>query len=380
MTEVGANSVHPHIIYLYSNTKGISILGSDKMTRNIIAFIIAVSVSFVATPLMIRLAKLVGAIDVPKDSRRVHKVPTPRLGGLAIFLGFMAALLYLSDIDSRMYGVLAGAVIIVALGFFDDIKPLPAKFKFLVQVIAAVIVINSGVIIPRVSNPLHFIIGGKYIEFGIWSYPLTIVWIVGVTNAINLVDGLDGLAAGISIISATTLFVAALSTGQDFAALLAVLLAASALGFLPYNFNPAKIFMGDTGALFLGYMLSVISVMGVLKGAAALSILVPIFAIGLPIFDTLFAMVRRALSGKSMMEADKGHLHHRLLDAGMSQKQAVLTLYSISAVLGFSAVALVEVTLKVAFIVVLAVFLLASMGAKYLGLTKVDHGSHKADV
>jgi len=351
------------------------------MTRNIIAFAIAVSVSYIATPLMIRLAKLVGAIDVPKDNRRVHKVPIPRLGGLAIFLGFMAGVLYLADIDSRMFGVIIGAAIIVTLGFFDDIKPLSAKFKLLVQIIAAIIVIQSGVRIEYVRNPLYFIFtDSPYIIFGNWSYLLTLVWIVGVTNAINLVDGLDGLAAGISIISASTLFMAALSTGRPFEALLAAILAASTLGFLPYNFNPAKIFMGDTGALFLGYMLSVISVMGVLKGAAALSILVPIFAIGLPIFDTLFAMARRALSGKSMMEADKGHLHHKLLDAGMSQKQAVLTLYSISAVLGFSAVALVEVTLKVAFVLVFVVFLLGSMGAKYLGLIKEDHGSHKANL
>ena len=351
------------------------------MTRNIIALIIALSVSFVATPLMIRLAKLVGAIDVPRDNRRVHKIPTPRLGGLAIFLGFMAGLLYLVEIDSRMFGVLIGAAIIVTLGFFDDINPLPAKFKFAVQVAAAAIAIHSGVLIPRVSNPLYFILGGsEFIHFGIWSYPLTLFWIVGVTNAINLVDGLDGLAAGISAISATTLFVAAIITQQYVAAPMAAILAASTLGFLPYNFNPAKIFMGDTGALFLGYMLSVISVMGVLKGAAALSILVPIFAIGLPIFDTLFAMVRRTLSGKSMIEADKGHLHHKLMDAGMSQKQAVLTLYSISAVLGFSAIALVEVTLKVAFILVFAVFLSASMGARYLGQIEVDRGSHKADL
>ncbi|MEA4847699.1 MAG: MraY family glycosyltransferase [Clostridiaceae bacterium] len=350
------------------------------MTRSIIAFIIAVLVSFAATPLMIRLAKRTGAIDVPKDGRRVHKVPTPRLGGLAIFLGFMAGLLYYTDMDSKMLGILTGAVIIVALGFFDDIKPLPAKFKFIVQIIAAIIAIRSGVIIPRVSNPLHFLVGGEYIHFGIWAYPLTLFWIVGVTNAINLVDGLDGLAAGISIISAATLFVAAQTTGQPFASFLASILAASALGFLPYNFNPAKIFMGDTGALFLGYMLSIISVMGVMKGAAALSILVPIFAIGLPIYDTLFAMVRRASNGKSMIEADKGHLHHKLLDAGMSQRQAVITLYSISAVLGFSAVALVEVTLKVAFVLVIAVFLLASMGAKYLSQVEVDRGSNKADL
>ncbi|HWR61304.1 MAG TPA: MraY family glycosyltransferase, partial [Clostridia bacterium] len=365
--------------------KEIRVLGSDKMTRSIIALIIALAVAYLATPLMIRLAGLVGAIDVPKDDRRVHTVPIPRLGGLAIFLGFVAGLLYYTytgtETDPRMLGVMTGAAVIVTLGFFDDIKPLPAKFKFFVQIIAAMIAIHSGVKIGGVTNPLSFIFpDDPYIVFGVWSYPLTIFWIVGVTNAINLVDGLDGLAAGISAISATTLFVAALGTGQDFAATLAAILAVSTLGFLPYNFNPAKIFMGDTGALFLGYMLSVISVMGVLKGAAALSIMVPIFAIGLPIFDTLFAMVRRALSGKSMMEADKGHLHHRLLDAGMSQKQAVLTLYSISAVLGFSAIALIEVTLKVAFILVFAVFLLASMGAKYLSLIEVGQGSNKADL
>lgn len=350
------------------------------MTRSIIAFLIALLVSFAATPLMIKLAKHLGAIDVPKDDRRVHKVPTPRLGGLAIFLGFLSALLYMYEIDSRMVAVLTGAAIIVTLGFFDDIKPLPAKLKFLVQIIAAVIVVRSGVRIIYVSNPLYFLTGGEYIQFGMWSYPLTIIWIVGVTNAINLVDGLDGLAAGISVISAITLFVAAQTTGQPFAAFLASILAASALGFLPYNFNPAKIFMGDTGALFLGYMLSVISVLGVLKGAAALSILVPIFAIGLPIYDTLFAMIRRTANGKSMIEADKGHLHHKLLDAGMSQKQAVVTLYSVSALLGFSAVALVEATWKVAIVLVFVVFLLASMGAKYLGQVEVDQGSNKADL
>ncbi|MGE5632604.1 MAG: MraY family glycosyltransferase [Caulobacteraceae bacterium] len=371
----------------------IFILGSDKMVKAFIAFLIAVLVAYIATPLVMRLAKLVGAIDVPKDDRRVHKVPTPLLGGLAIFLGFMAGLLYYTDINLnmlevhtgagiiKMLGVLTGAGIIVVMGFFDDINPLPAKFKFIVQIVAASVAVYSGIRINSVTNPLYFILkGSEYIKFGIWSYPLTIFWIVGVTNAINLVDGLDGLAAGISTISAVTLLIAAVSNGQIFAAMLAAILAGATIGFLPYNFNPAKIFMGDTGALFLGYMLSVISVMGVLKGAAALSILVPIFAIGLPIFDTLFAMIRRALSGKSMMEADKGHLHHKLLDAGMSQKQAVLTLYSISAVLGFSAVALVEVTLKVAFVLVFAVFLLASMGVKYLRLIEIERRGKKADL
>lgn len=351
------------------------------MVKAFIAFLIAVSVSYAATPLVMKLAKLVGAIDVPRDERRVHKVPTPRLGGLAIFLGFMAGLLYLTKINSKLLGVLTGAAIIVVMGFFDDIRPLPAKFKFVIQAIAAAIAIHSGVRIEWVNNPLSFIFkDNPYIIFGIWSYPLTLIWIVGVTNAINLVDGLDGLAAGITTISAVTLLIAAVSTGQYFPAMLAAIVAGSTIGFLPYNFNPAKIFMGDTGALFLGYMLSVISVIGVLKSAAVFSILVPIFAIGLPIFDTLFAMLRRALSGRSMMEADKGHLHHKLLDAGMSQKQAVLTLYSISAVLGFSAVALIEVTFKAALILVFAVFLLASMGVKYLNLIEMDQKSKKVNL
>jgi len=363
------------------DTKEIGLLGSDKMIKNIIAFIIAVFVAYGVTPLMIRLAKLIGAMDVPGDDRRVHKTPTPRLGGPAIFIGFMAALFYKYGLKPELSGILTGASIIMVLGLFDDIRPLSAKFKLVVQFIAAVIVMRSGIRITSVANPLYFLFPeSPYIIFGNWSYPLTLIWIVGVTNAINLVDGLDGLAAGISAISSITLMVAAVSTEQTVAAFMAAILAASTLGFLPYNFNPAKIFMGDAGALFLGFMLSVISVMGALKGAAALSILIPIFAIGLPIFDTFFAMLRRTLSGKSMIEADKGHLHHKLLDAGMSQKQAVLTLYSISAILGFSAVALVEVTLKVAFILVFAVFLLASMGAKYLGLVEGRHGSNKADL
>lgn len=353
------------------------------MIKYFIAFLVAVTVSYLVTPLVRRLAEYVGAIDVPKDERRVHKVPTPRLGGLAIYLGFMAGILYLGKLTPRMTGVLIGATMIIILGFFDDIKPLSAKFKFVLQIAAAAVAIYGGVRIDFLSNPLNFVFKNvPYFNLGIWAYPLTLVWIVGVTNAINLIDGLDGLAAGVSTISSITLFVVALNMAHPeaaFIAMLAMILAGATIGFLPYNFNPAKIFMGDTGSLFLGYMLSTISVMGVLKSAAALSILVPIFAIGLPIFDTLCAMIRRFLSGKSMMEPDKGHLHHRLLDAGLTHRQAVLTLYSISAVLGFSAVALVEVTLKVAFILVFAVFLLVSMGVKYLGLMETGESSNKID-
>jgi len=342
-----------------------------------IAFLIALTVAYVVTPFVIKLAHKVGAMDVPKDNRRVHKVPIPRLGGLAIYIAFMVSVLVTFKLDTRLLGVIVGGTIIVIIGIFDDIKPLSAKVKLLGQIVAAGVVVYSGVRIDFITNPLSYLFDGvnTYIKFGNWAYPLTMIWIVGITNAINFIDGLDGLAAGISIISAVTLSVVAIILGQDYMAVMALTLAGAAIGFLPYNFNPAKIFMGDTGSLFLGFMLSVISIMGVLKSAAALSILVPVFAIGLPIFDTLMAIIRRSLSGKPIMQADKGHLHHKMLDKGLSQKQAVLTLYSISAVLGFSAVVLVEATLKVAIVLILVVFLLGSMGIRYLKPveTKTNH-------
>lgn len=348
-----------------------------------IAFLIAMAVAYIVTPFVIKLAYKVGAIDVPKDNRRVHKVPIPRLGGIAIFIGFMVSLLVTFRLDKKLIAVIIGAAIIVIMGFFDDIKPLSAKVKLLGQLIAAGIVVYSGIKIDFITNPLSYLFdsaNNPYIQLGIWSYPLTVIWIVGITNAINLIDGLDGLAAGISTISAVTLSIIAIILSQDYMAVMALTLAGATIGFLPYNFNPAKIFMGDTGSLFLGYMLSVISIMGVLKSAAALSIIVPIFAIGLPIFDTLMAIIRRSLSGKSFMEADKGHLHHKLLDKGLSQKQAVLTLYSISAILGFSAVMLIEATLKVAIALIFLVFLLGSMGVRYLKSIDTKAGNSHIDL
>lgn len=350
------------------------------MNYKIIAFAVAVLLSFIMTPFVKKLAEKVGAIDVPKDSRRVHKVPTPRLGGLAIYLSFLITVITFGMLNKRLIGVLIAATIIVVMGFFDDIKPLSAKLKFFIQLLAAILVVSYGLKIDWVTNPLYFLTHKKMIFLGMWGYPITVLWIVGVTNAINLIDGLDGLAAGVSTIAAGTLFIVALFTNQPAIAMLTLILAGSTAGFLPYNFNPAKIFMGDTGALFLGFMLSVISVMGVLKSAAALAILVPVFAIGFPIFDTLFAMVRRAANGRSIMEPDKGHLHHRLLALGLSQKQTVLTLYFISAVLGFSAVAIVEAKLKLALTLVLAIFILVSMGAYYFGLMDIKQSNNKADL
>lgn len=345
------------------------------------AFSVSAAFAYAATPFVKLWAEKVKAVDVPKDNRRVHKKPTPLLGGLAIYFACLIGILLFMPLNEKVLGILAGATIIVACGYFDDIKPLSPKTKFAVQIIAAIIAIYCGVRIDRFTNPLYFIYKAKWIELGIFAYPVTLVWIVGLTNAFNLIDGLDGLAAGVSTISSVTLLTVAMLTGpeQSYIIIMTAILAGATLGFLPYNFNPAKIFMGDTGALFLGYMLSVISVMGVLKSATALSILVPIFAMGLPIFDTLFAMIRRFASGKSMVEADKGHLHHRLLAKGYSQKKAVLTLYSVSAILGVGAIALVETKLKTAYILVFVVFFLASMGVKYLGLLDTGNGKNKLD-
>jgi len=307
-------------------------------------------VSFLSTPIVKKIAYKVGAIDVPKDDRRVHKNPIPRLGGLAIFLGFLISAAMFLEINKEIFGMMLGAGIIVAIGIVDDIKPLPAKVKLLVQIAAALILIKFGMKIEYVTNffevdQIEFL-SGNTIVFGVLSIPITIFWVVGITNTVNLIDGLDGLAAGISAIAALTLAYIAhanpeLHNSQQ-TVMMTLALAGSCIGFLPYNFNPAKIFMGDTGSLFLGFMLAAISINGFIKGATALAMIVPVLALGLPIFDTTFAILRRAFNGRPIMEADKGHLHHRLISIGLGQKRAVLVLYTISSLLGVSAALLLK--------------------------------------
>ena len=303
------------------------------------AMMVALVVSFLMTPVVKTLAYKVGAIDVPKDARRMHKKPVPRLGGLAIFIGFMVSALLFVPITDEMKSILLGAVVIVILGVIDDSMALPAKLKFVVQILAALIPATHGVTIRAFSNPnifsenLYWVLGGL-------SIPITVLWIVGVTNSVNLIDGLDGLANGVSTISATTMLVISLMLAEaDVSITLAALVGAS-VGFLPYNLNPAKMFMGDTGATFLGYILATMSIQGLFKYYAVISFVVPFLILGLPIFDTGFAFFRRIANGQSPMHADRGHIHHRLIDMGLNQKQAVATLYVISAILGLSAVVL----------------------------------------
>ena len=276
-----------------------------------------------------------GAIDYPKD-RGMHKKPMPRMGGIAIILGFMISVLllirYIPDIEMKQFiGFMVGASIIVVLGIFDDIYTLRARLKLCIQIIAGLVVVYTGTRINVVLWPFT-----AYLQK--LSGPITLIWIIGVTNAVNLIDGLDGLAAGVSSIASLCLMVLCILTGSETAVVLTAALAGSCLGFLPRNFNPAEIFMGDTGATFLGFVLAVTSIMGVFKGYAILAVIVSMLSLGLPIFDTLFAMGRRFIQHKPIMEADRGHLHHRLIDRGFSQRQAVIILYGISLCCGMVAI------------------------------------------
>ena len=304
----------------------------------ILALTMAFLVSFASTPTVIALAHRIKAIDVPKDERRVHKKPIPLIGGLAIFYGFIISVLCFAVIDRQLMGILIGSVIMVTVGVIDDMHDLNAKIKLLFQIIAAGIVIYFGVDIEYVANPFAKWIGPEYISLGMWSVPLTMIWIIGVTNAVNLIDGLDGLAVGVSSIASVALLSLTLLTQNPNAAIVTAALAGAGFGFLPYNFNPAKIFMGDTGSTFLGFVLACISVQGIMKTYALISFALPVLILGLPIFDTLFAILRRLVTGRSIMSPDRGHLHHRLLDMGFSQKQTVAILYTLTSILCLTAV------------------------------------------
>ena len=307
----------------------------------ILAFVLAFIISFCTTPLAKKIAFKVGAIAQPRK-RDMHKKPIPRMGGIAIVTGFLVTLFitirYITILDWRqIIGISIGAIIIFLLGFFDDIYELNARLKFLIQILAATIVALSGITIKFISIPLF---NDTPLLLDMLAIPITVVWIVGITNAVNFIDGLDGLAAGVSSIASLCLMVLSIHSGYPIAVLLTAILAGSCLGFLPYNFNPASIFMGDTGSTFLGFILGVTSILGLLKGYTLITILVAVLILGLPVFDTAFAIIRRLLSGKPITSPDRGHLHHRLVDRGYSHKRAVITLYGISGVFGLSAIGL----------------------------------------
>jgi UDP-GlcNAc:undecaprenyl-phosphate GlcNAc-1-phosphate transferase len=329
----------------------------------VVAFVIGLAACYILTPPVSRLAARLGAIDRP-DHRKVHKAPVPRMGGLAIYAGFVAAIFASVHLSHEIAGLLLGGTLIVIIGVIDDICQLPAKLKLLGQVAAAGVLVLFGVKIEWLTYPGT----GGYLYMDHFSVPVTILWVVSMTNALNLIDGLDGLAAGVSMIASLTVCLVAVQNGLYPVAVMTAALAGATFAFIKYNFNPASIFMGDTGSMFLGYMLAAISVFGVVKSAAAIALLTPAVALGLPIIDTCCAILRRYSNGKPIFQPDKGHLHHRLLAAGLSQKQAVFLMYLISAALSASAVFFTGYVnwagLAVIGLVIAAVF----VGAKKMGI------------
>ena len=328
------------------------------------ALLVAAVVALIATPVVRSLAFKIGAVDVPRDSRRMHDHPIPRMGGLAIFFGFILSVLLFLPLTTQLRGMLLGAVVIVILGIFDDIYALSAKLKFAVQIGAALIAVLMGNQIDYLSNPNIFS-SDPYWHLGVLSIPISVLWIVAITNAVNLIDGLDGLACGVSTISSMTMLVIALTVAEAQVAILMAALAGACIGFLPYNLNPAKIFMGDTGSTFLGFVLATVSIQGLFKSYAIISFAVPFLVLGLPIFDTCFAILRR------------GHIHHRLIDMGFTQKQAVAVLYLISAILGLSAVVLTTNNAMKAMLFLLALCMAGAFGGR-LYLSHSDSGGSGA--
>ncbi len=332
----------------------------DKITifRTVAGFLMAAILSFVLSPLAKYIAHKIGAIDVPKDERRMHKKPIPRLGGLAVFFAFLVTVVILVPVDLEMQGILLGAVVIVILGMIDDAVALPAKLKFLVQILAAIIVVLHGTRIDVISN-INIFSDKAYLNLGFWSAPITVLWIVAITNAVNLIDGIDGLSVGVCTIASISLLIIAAIVSEFNIMIVTAVVAGACIGFLPYNINPAKMFVGDTGATFLGFILATLSIQGMFKSYAILSFAAPFLILGLPIFDTVFAICRRLMNGQSPMSPDRGHVHHRLIDVGFSQKQTVLILYLVSGILGIAAVLLATSGAARALLFVVAVFILA---------------------
>lgn len=323
------------------------------------ALLLSFLISFILTPFARKLAIKTRALDIPKDDRRMHTKPMPLLGGLAIFVAttiviilakFALLPMVLDYLEANAFeynrteillgiqklnGVLVGGTLIFIVGLIDDYNGMKAWVKFICQVGCASIVYLMGI---RVDLMFGYSIGTGGTLSEIVGFVLTIIWIVGITNTINLIDGLDGLAAGVAAIASVAIAYTAYIHGMYTVTLAMLALAGSALGFLPYNFNPAKIFMGDSGSLYMGFMLATISIIGPVKSATIVATIVPVLVLGLPIFDVIFAILRRLVNRKPIMGADKAHLHHRLIDSGMGVKRSVLMLYGISGIMGIAAI------------------------------------------
>lgn len=339
-----------------------------------VAFLISLMVTASLTLAVRHLALRHGVVDRGQGSRRVHATPTPRLGGIAVVLGFFAPLVGLLVVDSwvgiafrsntpLVFGLFGGGLAIALLGLYDDLRGSGAPLKLAVQLAVGLVLYRLGVRIELLANPF-----GVDLDLGVLSLPFTLLWLIGVVNAMNLIDGLDGLAAGVAFFAVATNFLLAISRGDLVMSLMMATLGGAILGFLIFNFNPASIFMGDTGSMFLGFVLAVSSVVTSTKSGTAVAMLVPIISLGLPIMDTLLAMIRRTLIGRPMFAADKEHIHHRLMSRlQLSHRNAVLVLYALCCLFGLTALGLsfansAQSALLLAGIAVVVVVLMRKLG------------------
>lgn len=328
------------------------------------------AVAAVMTPFAIWLAPRIGAMDIPKDNRRVHNKPMPRFGGIAIFAGILIGLLIFAREDRGMVPVMVGCTMIYILGAVDDLKNLRPLVKLLGQILCASVSFAMGLRIPFITN--YF--GEGNMVFGeVACYVMTVLWLISITNAVNLIDGLDGLAAGISAISALCIGFVAFIHGHYVPTVGMMVIAGAALGFLPYNFHPARIFMGDGGSQLLGFAIAAMSILGTVKSAAVVVVAIPAIVLGLPIFDTIMAIVRRVMRRQSIGTADKEHLHHRIMKAGFGQRRAVLLMYCISGILGIMAVMYSRELM-------VECFGLAAIAIILVGVVLTDTGNNKVNV
>ncbi|MGI6549690.1 MAG: glycosyltransferase family 4 protein [Syntrophomonadales bacterium] len=328
-----------------------------------LSVIIAFIVAYLLMPLVAKLAFRIGAIDQP-SARKVHSKPMPRLGGTGIFVAFVVVVLATQDLDRSLMGILLGAAVIFLVGVLDDIYRLSPWTKLAAQISAALIVVYFGVRVHVMTNPFDGVF-----QLGVLSIPLTLLWVIGITNAVNLIDGLDGLAGGVCAIAAITIGVVAWKGDQMVVAYMALVLAGAIAGFLPHNFHPARIFMGDSGSMFLGFVLACLSVSGLAKGATLISLCIPVIILGIPVFDTLFAIIRRVNNQAPIFGADKAHLHHRLMDMGLSHQGSVIIIYIVSALLGAAAVVMTYVSSPKALLILAVVLALIILGALRVGIT-----------
>nr|WP_263324830.1 MraY family glycosyltransferase [Neobacillus sp. Marseille-Q6967] len=331
-----------------------------------LALLVCFIVSILITPLVKKFAYRIGATDKP-NHRKVHQATMPRLGGLAIYISFLVGIFMLNPETPASFAILLGSLIIVITGICDDLFELSAKIKLMGQLAAALTVVFFGDIQVNFIN-LPF---GAQLEFGLLSIPFTIFWIVGITNAINLIDGLDGLAAGVSSIALFTISGMALIQGNMYVVAVGTIVLMSTLGFLFYNFHPASIFMGDTGALFLGFIISVLSLLGY-KNVTFISFIIPVIILGVPISDTIFAILRRIINNQPLGAPDKSHLHHCMLRMGYSHRQTVLIIYAMAAFFGLVAVIYSQAKIGGAIFLIGVVILLIELIAEKIGLMGKD--------